>query len=192
MALAKAVIEIIDKADEKVIPVMFNPNEYKISKQVNYGNIDVQSIESKMLTYQNGDPKTLSLELFFDIEIGHKLEIAENEDIVRIYSNKIMDLTSCGKNRRPPLCRFKWGKLIFIGYIKSVDQSFTRFNSNGIPIRAVINISMIEYYLPTNKSQFTFKDVVNTIEDLYNLVENPADWRKALGKLNIINPRKLK
>ena len=52
MALQKAKIIVIssDKSnDEKTIPVMFNPNEYKISKNVNYNTTNIQGKKSKKI-----------------------------------------------------------------------------------------------------------------------------------------------
>lgn len=183
MALAKAVIEIVN--EKEVIPVMFNPSEYKISKQVNYTNIDIWRIESKIPVYENGEPKILTLELFFDIGISYELEIASQEDGVRKYTEKIMKLTSCGKDEKPPLCSFKWGKLIFTGYVASIDESFTRFDSNGVPIRAVLNLSMVEFYVSSDN-----KDLVDTIEMICDVMGNTSDWREIVPYLDIINPRK--
>jgi len=198
MALAKAEIVILYRNgnEKEVIPVMFNPSEYKISKQVNYGNISVQSIESKMITYQNGEPKTLSIELFFDMDRGYEFMMENYDEGVRKYTEKIMGLTNCEEDGGPPLCKFKWGNLSFSGYVTSVDESFTRFNSQGIPIRAVINLSMIENYKDNSESKKdklknNNKNVVNNTEDLYNLLENPANWKEIAKKLGILNPRKI-
>ncbi|WP_459481113.1 CIS tube protein [Clostridium saccharoperbutylacetonicum] len=187
MALAKALIEIVSNKD--VIPVMFNPNEYKINKQVNYGNIEVQSIQSKMLTYQNGNPRTLSVELFYDMDLCYELVSGSHEDGVKKYADKIMQLTILGKDEMPPLCSFKWGNLIFTGYVTSVDESFTRFNSQGIPIRAVINVSMIENYVPEDNN--SIQNLAGTLDDLYSMMENSIDWRKVVAQIDVMNPRKL-
>lgn len=192
MALVKAEIENL--VTNETITVRFNPSQYKISKQVNYGNIEIQSIEAKMLTYQSGEPKTLSLELFFDMDNKYKLKKDNNENGVKAYTEEIMKLTSCENNDCPPLCRFKWGNFIFTGYVNTVEESFTRFDNQGIPIRAVINLSMIESYAEKKyESKFENKTegVVNTAQDLYNVLQNPLEWREAAQKLGIINPREL-
>lgn len=195
MALAKAEIVVGNSGNEK-ISVMFNPSEYRISKQVNYGKIDIQSVESKLPTYKNGETKILSLELFFDMDIGYESAMIFYDEGVRAYTDKIMSLTDCRADGKPPLCKFIWGNFIFAGYITSADASFTRFNSQGIPIRAVINLSMIEdcssnKELKKNKLKNNNKNVVNNTDDLYNMLENPAKWKEVAKKLGILNPRKI-
>lgn len=191
MPLVKAEIVV----GEEKIPVMFNPSEYKISKQVNYRKSDGITANSRHFAHKNGEPKTLSLELFFDMDRGYDFAMENYNEGVREYTDKIIRLTNCEDNKKPPLCKFIWGNLIFAGYVTSVDVSFNRFNSQGVPIRAVVNLSMIEY-IPDSKPKNikvgnNNKNVVNNIEDLYDMVDNPVEWKEMAKKLGILNPRKI-
>lgn len=192
MALTKAVIEVeFVEGSKEVIPVMFNPSEYKISKQVNYHSNDVKRRKSKVTTYKNGNPRTLSVELFYDMDLSYELKNGDNEDGVKKYTDKIMQLTILGGNeKKPPVCSFKWGNLIFTGFVTSVDESFTRFNSQGVPIRAVINLSMMEECDENSSSQSDSQDLEGTLNDLYDMMETSMNWREIVSNLDLMNPRK--
>ena len=202
MALQKAKIIVIssDKSnDEKTIPVMFNPNEYKISKNVNYNTTNIQGRKSKKISYKNGDPATLSLDLFFDGDVKYtaKEELKEAEN-VRKYTERILDLLVPGENGHPPICKFIWGKFTFVGYISSATETFTKFTQEGIPIRATVSLTIMEK--PDDKSnKRSEKDYksygeldLKYTDALCNQGKNPAQWRKIAESKGILNPRTLK
>lgn len=47
-------------------------------------------------------------------------------------------------SHRPPFVELEWGKLHLIGKINDFSVKFTLFNSSGDPVRAVVNLSLVE------------------------------------------------
>lgn len=202
MALQKAKIIVISstkKNDEKTIPVMFNPNEYKISKNVNYSTTNIQGKKSKKISYKNGEPATLSLDLFFngDVKYTAKEELKEEEN-VRKYTERILDLLIPGEDGHPPICKFIWGKFTFIGYISSATETFTKFTQEGTPIRATVNLTIME--IPDeNNNRRSEKDYdsygkldLKYTDAICNQGKTPDQWRKIAESKGILNPRTLK
>lgn len=151
----KAKLEIGKPAVE-VIPCTLNPSSYTIKKSANYS--------SKKSLGDNGenqftglDPSELSMTLYFDsssmMNLGlNALNLAaaggtpDAESIltpVSAYTNKLLKLVMVkASEHKPPLVTFCWGNLEFTGYVTSVNQSFTKFTINGIPIRAKVDLSI--------------------------------------------------
>lgn len=202
MALEKAKIIIKDGPDkDKEIPVMFNPSEYKISKRVNYNTQNVQGKKDKPISYKNGDPASLELELFFDCDMKYNSkEETVAEQNVRKYTDRILKLlipvSSDEKSPGvPPTCQFAWGTFIFVGYISSANQSFTRFTQEGVPVRATVNLTIMEKPDDTANSitDATLKaygDIETSSNDeLCNQGKTPSEWRTIAKAQGILNPR---
>lgn len=199
MALQKAKIIVISSKKsnkEKTIPVMFNPSEYKISKNVNYNTTNIQGKQSKKIIYKNGEPATLSLELFFncDVKYNAKQEL-KSEENVRKYTERILRLLIPDESGQPPTCKFIWGKFTFVGYVSSATETFTRFTQEGIPIRATVSLTIIEKPDDTsnNRSDADIESYgsieANETEVLCNRGKRPDEWRKIAESEGILNPR---
>lgn len=194
MSLTKAEIEIYDEEKSKtinVIPIMFNPSEYKISKQAHYDKDDIFAGYSQITGYSSIQPKTLSLELFFNYEEGYSNLISDfdNEGVSK-YTDELLKLTDRKDDNQLPCCIFKWGKLSFKGYVTSIDENFTRFNEQGIPIRAVVNLTIEEKIdIKNSKNKLKDKSTFNYVDNLCDLADNPEEWRKLAKKMQILNPR---
>lgn len=203
--LQKAKIIVVEnRSDIKEILVMFNPSEYKISKNVNYNKNNVQSQDTQDPMYGNGECAELDLVLFFDCDLKYKNNNDSKNEIkahdVRKYTERIMSLMKPGENQKPPLCDFIWGSFSFRGYISSVTQSFTRFTQEGIPIRAEVNLKFIEQSKKesNNKNEFKKYGEIETYKEetesqlcniAYKLLNSPNEWRKIADKMGINNPR---
>lgn len=66
MELVKATIKITTRSGTPEIPVMFNPSEYTITRNMNYAEIGVPGLSMPLLQFIRGDSQTLQLELFID------------------------------------------------------------------------------------------------------------------------------
>ena len=57
---------------------------------------------------------------------------------------RIFDLTLINEDvHRPPRLWIEWGSLQYLGYLASCTQNFTKFNSSGQPVRAVLNCQFV-------------------------------------------------
>ncbi|CAI3629085.1 MULTISPECIES: hypothetical protein [Clostridium] len=202
MALQKAKIIVISSNksnEEKTIPVMFNPSEYKITKNVNYKTTNIQGQKSKKINYKNGEPSTLNVDLFFngDVKYTAKEELKPEEN-VRKYTERILELLIPDKDGYPPTCKFIWGKFTFVGYISSATETFTRFTQDGIPIRATVNLTIMEKPddLTNKRTEKDYEsygklELKNT-DTICNQGKTPDQWRKIAESKGILNPRTLK
>jgi len=115
----------------KDIEVMFNPNEYSLSTEATVSG------EGKNITFTKVGLNDFTVNLFFDTyEKGLDVRSKTNEITKLLIPN-----VKKKKNKRPPVCTFVWGKFTYTGVIKKVDQKFTMFLSDGIPVRAELTVT---------------------------------------------------
>jgi contractile injection system tube protein len=128
-----------------VIPVLFNPPEYTITKGAQIAEIAIPGIDAPILQFIRGQTRTLALELFFDgTRVGSSLTRAGD---VRLLLEPVVQLGRIQPNTHaPPRIRFIWGVgLSFRGIVDSIQQKFTLFTPAGIPVRATLTLSIKEY-----------------------------------------------
>lgn len=167
---AKARIIVIDadtygtvefKAGEK-IEVQFNPEEYSITKQMQGASKTKGVGEEKEATaydFKSPEPKSLQVKLYFDGAMQGYLEAEKNrfekplseygkkyegkQDVNRLCVNRLFALTERGtKSGQPPRIVFSWGSTSFKGYLSGIQVHYKRFNANGEPTRAEIDITI--------------------------------------------------
>lgn len=121
----------------QVVPIDFNP------ASLDY-NIAIQAKGVAGLTQQaaGAASATLTLELLFDT--------TDTGDDVRSKTVKVERMLqplppSGGRNgppQAPPHVTFEWGAFTFSGVAVSFRQSMDFFSSNGVPLRAVVNLTL--------------------------------------------------
>lgn len=187
----------------EVIPVMFNPNQYTLNRNNKFSKTNVQGDQSQTLSFNNGESAELSVDLFFDcVYINNSKDSEDDKNKkkdVRKYTERIMKLLTLQKNGKPYLCEFSWGTFTFKGYISKVTQKFTYFDEKGIPTRAEVSLTFVEYK-HKDKSKKDLKeygaiaDYDNFAgEQIYNvanyLLNDPGRWREVANDIGIQNPR---
>lgn len=149
MSLEKAVIEIDPRDRGPSLPgtitVQFNPSEYSLAKGAQIAEIAIPGIDSPILQFVRGQNEKLTLELFFDTT-----EAGMGESPVRPVTEltkPVYELVKMqGNTHAPPRVRFVWGRgLSFRGIVESIQQKFTVFNPQGIPLRATLAVTFREY-----------------------------------------------
>lgn len=127
------------------IEFQFNPKELTMAKAASWArNTTKGSKKSGPPQYNGPQPSKLSLEMFFDASA------AQDDSVVK----KVDKLFACciptteshqQKKSSPPWVVFRWGPLTgFLAYISSVSAKYTRFTSGGMPIRAVVTVTLEE------------------------------------------------
>ena len=136
----KAKIINVDTREE--IDCMFNPTDYKFSKSNTWEPKGGEGKNMPQLEFIKGGSMTLEMDLFFDT-------YATGGD-VRKTTNKIWKLMNVSEKLtdkastkgRPPIVEFHWGSTwTFKAVITSLNQSFTLFRYDGIPVRATMHVS---------------------------------------------------
>jgi nucleoid-associated protein YgaU len=150
MALTKAIIEV-DARDADAsrglprrIEVQFNPLEYTLNKGAQIAEIAIPGIDSPILQFIRGQNEKLTLDLFFDTTESGMGEMAVD---VRTQTNAIYQLVKIQpRTHAIPRIRFTWGQgLSFKAIVESVQQKFSLFNPQGIPLRATVSVVFREY-----------------------------------------------
>lgn len=222
MALEKLKIVVEDDnklfSDNQAIAVLYNPNQIQVQKS----GWQVSSTQSKPTP--NSSPATLTVDLFFDTSspdlsqsfaskvldtvIGPRASIATD---VREHINRIFSLTNVrSKLNRPPICRLIWGgeyknlyfkeSVLFQGLLQQVTKTFTHFTSQGMPVRATLNCTFVEYENPQQQAK-----KLNLIDDPIRIIKqgetlssiaqeeygNSALWRVIADANRLVNPRQL-
>lgn len=197
--LVPAIIQVLDERMDPtdVIPVLFNPEEYDLSKRVKYGTKDVAGLTTPVTQFASGEAETLSMELFLDT--------SEELIDVRTMTTQLDRLMTVDSDlHAPPQCRFVWGSLVFKAVVESMDKSFTKFLPTGQPVRARVNITFREYKTPKeqrNAIPFFSADTDSVHEvrggdSLWLIADeeygDPGKWRRIAEANDIENPRDLR
>ncbi|WP_242470056.1 CIS tube protein [Thiococcus pfennigii] len=123
------------------VEVQFNPEEYTLSRSINYAQAGVVGLRGPLLQFVNGDMQTLEMELFLDTYEAHR--------DVRDLSGMILSLMDIDPSiHAPPPLVFSWGSLSFTCVLTKVTQRFVLFLPSGIPVRARLQVSFSEFINP--------------------------------------------
>lgn len=147
MALEKATITNTETGER--IEVMFNPEEYSLSKDNNFAQSAVPGLSSPLLQFAHGNLKTLDMELFFDTyeehRAGNRVVNRAGED-VRLHTNRVVGLMDINpETHAPPVLLFTWGDLTLACVLARAAQRFTMFLETGVPVRARVQVSFSEW-----------------------------------------------
>ncbi len=197
--LSKLMIKVIDdgiQGNPGPFYALFNPKEYALSKSVPWTPQDSSGVDAPALQFTTGQGETLDLELFFDtFERNHAVT-----DLTGPIHN--LALIDAGLHR-PPRVLVSWGKLKFEGHIESVNQRFTMFRSDGVPVRATMSIKLREAVDPHDQAQRRPREspdhaklhAVRRGETLQSIAakeyDDPGQWRRIADANGIDDPFRL-
>ncbi|MCT4593113.1 MAG: LysM peptidoglycan-binding domain-containing protein [Anaeromicrobium sp.] len=202
----KAKIIVMDKNEKeiKTISVLFNPSEYSISSANNIKSQDIKGLDGTSEQFIGGASQTLSMKLFFDT-YTMKTDSKKDYKDVRDFTKEIKNLMNIySDDHTPPLCAVTWGSLYFKGYLESLNERFTMFSNEGVPLRAHLDVTFkkvetVEEFLKGASFQSadrTKARVLKEGEQLWTIASNEYDeagnWRPIAKANNIDNPRKVK
>lgn len=186
------------------IPVLFNPEEYTLNKDINYAQAAIPGLSGPILQFVNGNMTTLELELLVDSYEGYDTTppVAPGSD-VRLLTGKITGLMAIDSTTHaPPLLLFAWGTLTFECVLARVSQRFIMFLADGTPVRARLNVTFNEYLDPEvevgrlETSTYSKEHVVLQDETLSQiagkLYEAPQIWRPIAIANGISDPRSIR
>lgn len=195
----KGFIQILSgiKKDEQ-IEILYFPSEYSIEKSNTFAEVSVPGLESPYVQYAKGNAGSITLEAFYDT-------YEEGTD-VREFTNQLSGLMNIDQElHAPPFLRFIWGmpsEEPFICVLEKVTTRFTMFNSDGIPVRARLNITLKEFKIELNERERSRKSsdktkmyVTRQGDSLWSIAYkeygNPALWRPIADRNRIDDPRSL-
>lgn len=200
----KAMICVLDKQGNEImdrrIEVMFNPPEYSTAVNVKWAEKEGSPPE-----FKGSDFDKFNITLLFDTyESGVDVrEDHTDKSGKKIKGTKrIIELTfpsEAGKNsKNPPMCLFSWGKFNFKGYVEKVDQKFTMFLPDGIPVRATVTVTMRPALAAQEMLKLKGVDAcrkVRVVKEGERLdfiaseeLKNPSLWRRIAEANDIADP----
>jgi nucleoid-associated protein YgaU len=131
------------------VPVLFNPEEYTVSRDINFAQTPVPGLSAPILQFVNGNAQTLDMELLVDTYEAHRAggraANRAGED-VRNLTRKITDLMNVDPGTHaPPVLLFTWGSLTLTCVLGRVSQRFVMFLPDGVPVRARLTVTFTEF-----------------------------------------------
>lgn len=207
---AEARLEIVEPtvdAAKKVIPLHFNPSEFKVSKENTFAEIPIPGLNSPPLQFIRGGPQVLSTDVLVDT--SDELKSVRDKYVNAVQDTMLKDL----KLHAPPILHFIWGTFIFRGVLQSLDVTYLLFHTDGTPLRAKLALKLKEFRPPVNGGSSSPLDskpnpyeegtspdvekqyVVRTGETLSSIAaavyRDPALWREVAVANRITDPRTL-
>ena len=142
MGLAKA--RIIDLTNNDTIDVMFNPEEYVLRRDVEYGEERANTVNKTHVQFVRGHRRELTMDLFFDTTSVEESDDSANvmtstSAIENLMEGKISD---SGEFTHPKLS-FEWGPFKFQCVLNNIEERFTRFDESGVPKRAILRCTFL-------------------------------------------------
>lgn len=128
--------------EKGVFSTTINPNDIRISSSLNYNFSTGLGSPSNYVKYNTSSPRTLDFVLCFDatgVYNGKKDDVHEK---VNDLNNLIYDFKEDLKS--PYYIRVIWGIIDFKGRLSCMETAYTMFEANGKPIRAQVEVSVIE------------------------------------------------
>ncbi|MGR9087494.1 MAG: CIS tube protein [Gammaproteobacteria bacterium] len=209
--LAKLTIHV-ERAGSKLefgdpFSVLFNPDKLVFSKTANWKKQPAKQLDCPELQFTNAEPRTLRVDLIFDT-YDPENEQNKDKDVRQLYTDRIFHLTTVekhGDKHRPPVCRLFWGsaKYFFQGVLQQLEQQFTLFTEDGIPVRAKLACTFKEWwtnYDVLNRQDLQSSDiakmhVVRAGDTLSSIAAteylDPKLWRPIAVENGIDDPRAL-
>ena len=198
MPLKQLTIEDEDRGTQ--LTVLYNPEEYTVNKDNNFAVQNVPGLGSPIVQFVNGNQRTLEVELFFDT---YDTPTLPKQD-VREQTGPVVGLMAIdGDLHAPPILRVKMASLNLRCVLSRVSERFIMFMPDGVPVRARLNCTFIEYADPEQEAKganlqtadFSKVHVVARGETLSAiaaaLYQDPPRWRPIALANRIANPRAL-
>lgn len=187
---------------DEVIPVMFNPTEISIKKTVPWDPQKETGKDTPKQQFTAGQARTLSVKLEFDSS-GLAYTPGQAGDI-RPNVDKLAKLAMVaeGEKAYPPKVEFAWGEGIkMVCVVKSINTTYTRFNLDGIPVRASVQMELVEVEPQTDSKdggtalavgEIKIADEGTTCHSASgSTAADQMEWRKTAVPNNVDNPRKV-
>jgi LysM repeat protein len=170
-----------------------------MEKSNTFSEINVPGLETPYIQYSKGNSGSVSMEVFYDT-YGDGRDIKD----VRDYSSQLSDLLNIDTDlHAPPPLSLIWGMPKtepFTCVLEKVSTKYTMFSSDGIPVRARLNITLKEFKTALNTREQgkqspdkTKTHVTKRGDSLWLIASekygDPSMWRPIADKNKIKNPR---
>jgi hypothetical protein len=148
MTLVKASIRVKASGSStgrrEVLVCAFNPSEYEITKSAEWRSTPTSGADTPSPEFVGGKPRNLTMKLLFDAwASGEGTVVAAVEQLFEWCNPTKSSIAK--KTPNPPILLFTWGRRAFFdAYLQSVRVQYTMFDSDGTPLRAMVNVTLVE------------------------------------------------
>lgn len=170
-SLVKGSLETIE-GEKLKLEFLFNPTKYSVSKQNKWSVGKTTGKDVAPLEFGGGQPKSLSIQLFFDTYEAGTSVTTYTETLEKMM--QIEESLRDGKSSkgRPPYCRLCWGKMFsFPCVVQSLKVEYTLFLPDGTPVRATADLKLTQ-----------------TIDENEQPPQNPTSGGRPGNKIWIVRP----
>ena len=208
--MAKAALQVVDtnwRGGFQTLKFMYNPETVQLTKQVEFKEHQVQGGDSGQKEWTHGVSRKLKVsKIYFDT-------YERKENVRTAYIDKLERLIHYDEElHRPPRLVFVWGQFMAENddynscqwYLKQVDITYTLFLADGTPVRAEVQMELIE--ATSVKEQLTKKPksspdhakvyTVQRGDTLQHIAwkeyDDPSEWRRIAEANGIDDPLSLK
>lgn len=204
MGLEKLQIQVEHTGE--MLPVLFNPEEYTVSKDNKFASQEIPGLSGPILQFVSGGQKSLDMKLFFDTYAPADPAKAANlkKTDVREETRKITRLIDIDPQlHAPPILNVKWASLQLRCVLVSANQQFVMFMPDGTPVRAWVTVKFNEVINPEQESAKVKRETADfhkihtvshgeTLSGIAGaLYADPQKWRPIARVNGIADPRTL-
>lgn len=159
-------------SSKKKFEAMINPAGYAHSFSLKYSKNRVLGQPGTETKYNVSQPEKIELkELILDgtgvVKTASNTPISVKEQIELL---KKVVYTYVGDKHEAPIVQLKWGSFLFYGRVESLKFDYTLFKPSGVPLRAKVKLTFVEY----QSSEEISKEANQSSPDLTHLVEVKA------------------
>jgi nucleoid-associated protein YgaU len=137
------------KVGEGEIKFQFNPKEYTVTKSASWRRRPIRGAKrTTMPEFVGPEPRSLSLELFLDDTAAASPTVVKKVELL-FRCLVPTERTRASQKPSPPWVVFGWGSTVsLVAIVTQVSARYTLFRSDGVPVRAVCNVTLEE--VPTD------------------------------------------
>ncbi|MBA2320296.1 MAG: LysM peptidoglycan-binding domain-containing protein [Deltaproteobacteria bacterium] len=150
----------LDKSGQR-FDVQFNPKEFKINDKANWKASEEQQQTHPLLTYEKGDPSTVTMELIFDTtDTGADVYVTYVKPLRGFLSATVSEQDGQGQDMtRPPYIQFVWGSFTFNCVMESLAASAIMFSQAGNALRARVSVTLKQRQVEEFQTRANTKDL---------------------------------
>ena len=225
MTPAKLIIKPEDKAEiAKGVPylsfeALYNPSELKLTRQVNWKELEPANGTSGGLQFHGTSAWMLSLELFFDTydrsgdpgglvsalldavpALGLKRDDPPGPKSVFDEMAPLLALAVPAiELHRPPYCYVLWGKQSFRCVLQQANPTLTLFHADGTPVRATVSCTfqewstgpLVEFHSPDVAKRHIVQSGDTLMALACHYYDDRSQWRRIADVNRLDDPREL-
>jgi|GEM_PF-3438411 len=151
-------VEVVDPATQdtsggRVYHVLVNPTTYSVNHSACYATEQPIGGDKPITTFNKIKPGSLKVDLLFDATGSLGLSTLNPIQGVMKQVKEFLDMVFYvdANRKQPKTLQIIWGPMEFFGRARSVNISYSHFDSFGQPIRATASCSFIEHRVVKKK-----------------------------------------